>query len=80
VVRCFIALFQFLFCLISEISPNEKSIDEIYDTKKLKPIIKHFDQLVKENKAARKVIKKFEIKFWPPKISIEWEFPFREKK
>jgi len=55
-----------------------KAIDDMYDSKRLKPIIKHFDQLIKENKAARKVIKKFEIKLWPPKITIEWEFPFKK--
>ena len=71
---------------MSEITDREltlaqlKSIDDIYDVKSLKPIIKNFEEIIKENKAARKVMKKIEIKFWPPKITIEWEFPFRNKK
>ena len=50
----------------------------MYNTNQLKPIIKHFDQLIKENKAARKVLKKFEVKLWPPKLTIEYEFPFKK--
>jgi len=60
-----------------------KMFDECYNQDgsivSLKSIIKHMEKLIKENKAARKELKKFEIQVWPPKITIEWEFPFREK-
>jgi len=55
-----------------------KSLNDIYKIKSLKPFIKHFEKLMNENKAARKVLKKFEIKLWPPKITIEYEFPFKK--
>jgi len=55
-----------------------KALDDLCDVKALKPFIKHFEKLMIENKAARKVLKKIELKLWPPKLTIEYEFPFKK--
>ena len=55
-----------------------KAIQENHPT--LKPMIQEIEQLMKQNKTASRVMKKLEIKFWPPKIMMEWEFPFKDKK
>jgi len=46
--------------------------------KKLKPMIDQIEQFFKENKSAHRVLKKFEISIYPPKITLEWEFPFKK--
>jgi ABC-type hemin transport system substrate-binding protein len=55
-----------------------KTIQETYHIDSLKPMIHQIEQLMKENKAARRVLKKFEIGIWPPRITLEWEFPFKK--
>ena len=55
-----------------------KALDDLYNVKALKPFIKHFEKLMNENKQARKVLKKIELKLWPPKLTIEYDFPFKK--
>lgn len=45
---------------------------------KLKPMIDQLEQFIKENRLGRRVLKKFEISIYPPKITLEWEFPFKK--
>lgn len=45
---------------------------------KLKPMIDQIEKFFLENKPARRVLKKFEISIYPPKITLEWEFPFKK--
>ena len=55
-----------------------KLIRDDPDYAELKPMIDQIEQFFKENKSARRVLKKFEISIYPPKITLEWEFPFKK--
>jgi len=55
-----------------------KAIQKQYHIESLEPMINQIEQFFKENRAARRVLKKFEIGIWPPRITIEWEFPFKK--
>jgi len=39
---------------------------------------KEIEKLININRRSIRKFKKFEISFWPPKLSWEWEFPFKK--